>query len=162
MRGRFEAAIREAQDSICAAIEEVDGTKFRQDAWTRDGFGGGITRVMQGGNVWEKAGVNVSVVYGTMAPDAYYTAIGKQPEGPIPEDAGRVPFFAAGEAGFTEGAVELELDTDPITPCPITPQHSLEGPIEPGRNPVSARQTACLLITLRKRIAGNVMPQRRS
>jgi len=36
------------------------------------------------------------VVYGSMAPDAYYTAIGKKPDGPIPEDAGRVPFFAAG------------------------------------------------------------------
>lgn len=47
MRGRFEKAIREAQDSICAAIEEVDGTKFRQDAWTRGSGGGGITRIMQ-------------------------------------------------------------------------------------------------------------------
>lgn len=39
--------IRAAQDSICAAIEEVDGTKFRQDAWLREAGGGGITRVMQ-------------------------------------------------------------------------------------------------------------------
>lgn len=43
----------------------------RQDAWTRADGGGGITRVMQDGNVWEKAGVNVSVVYGTMPPEAY-------------------------------------------------------------------------------------------
>ena len=93
MRGRFEKMIRDAQDSICSAIEEVDGTKFRQDAWTRAGGGGGITRVMQGGNVWEKAGVNVSVVYGTMPADAYRAAIGKDvPAGP--DD--RVPFFAAG------------------------------------------------------------------
>ncbi len=63
--------IREAQDSICKAIEDIDGTKFRQDAWTREDGGGGITRVMQDGNVWEKAGVNVSVVYGSMPPEAY-------------------------------------------------------------------------------------------
>ena len=37
----------QAQDSICAAIAEVDGTQFRTDAWTRPGGGGGITRVMQ-------------------------------------------------------------------------------------------------------------------
>jgi coproporphyrinogen III oxidase len=49
MRARFEAMIRDAQDSICAAIEEVDGTKFRQDAWTRPAGGGGITRVIQVG-----------------------------------------------------------------------------------------------------------------
>jgi len=30
MRFRFEKVIRDAQDSICAAIEEIDGTKFRQ------------------------------------------------------------------------------------------------------------------------------------
>ncbi len=47
MRARFEKQIREAQNSICAAIEELDGTKFRQDAWTRSGGGGGITRIMQ-------------------------------------------------------------------------------------------------------------------
>lgn len=63
--------IRDAQDSICKAIEEIDGTKFRQDAWTRADGGGGITRVLADGNVWEKAGVNVSVVYGSMPPEAY-------------------------------------------------------------------------------------------
>eukprot|EP00887_Chlorella_sp_A99_P004762 scaffold4.g4762.t1 len=71
MRCRFEKMIRDVQDSVCKAIEDVDGTKFRTDAWTRPGGGGGITRVMQNGNVWEKAGVNVSVVYGSMPPEAY-------------------------------------------------------------------------------------------
>mmetsp|Transcript_18329 Transcript_18329/g.51339 ORF Transcript_18329/g.51339 Transcript_18329/m.51339 type:complete len:370 (-) Transcript_18329:466-1575(-) len=94
MRGRFEKAIRDSQNSICAAIEELDGAKFHQDAWTRPGGGGGITRVIEGGNVWEKAGVNVSVVYGSMPPEAYRAATGTDKE--IPADAGRVPFFAAG------------------------------------------------------------------
>ncbi len=87
--------IREAQDSICAAIEEVDGKKFHQDAWTRPGGGGGISRVLQDGNVWEKAGVNVSVVFGTMPPEAYRaaTAATVQTNGKKLEP---VPFFAAG------------------------------------------------------------------
>ena len=77
MRGRFEKMIRGIQSQVCAAIEEVDGNTFRQDAWTRPGGGGGITRVMQEGNVWEKAGVAVSVVYGTMPAEAYRVAVGK-------------------------------------------------------------------------------------
>lgn len=73
----FEAAIRAAQDSICGTIEEVDGTPFREDAWARQEGGGGISRVLQGGNVWEKAGVNVSVVYGGMPIEAYRSATDK-------------------------------------------------------------------------------------
>lgn len=40
--------------------------QFQEDAWVRPNGGGGISRVMTGGNVFEKAGVNLSVVYGTM------------------------------------------------------------------------------------------------
>ena len=47
MRGRFEVAIRAAQDQICSAVEQVDGGKFHEDAWTRQGGGGGISRVLQ-------------------------------------------------------------------------------------------------------------------
>ena len=47
MRGRFEAEIRKAQDAICAAVEDMDGGKFHEDAWTRPGGGGGISRVLQ-------------------------------------------------------------------------------------------------------------------
>ncbi|KAK3272347.1 Chloroperoxidase 1 [Cymbomonas tetramitiformis] len=100
MRASFEKMIREAQDSICAAIEEIDGTKFHEDAWTRPGGGGGISRVMQNGNVFEKAGINVSVVYGTMPQEAYRAATGtaEKGEGKSTEQgkAGRIPFFAAG------------------------------------------------------------------
>ncbi|KAI8466547.1 MAG: coproporphyrinogen III oxidase chloroplast precursor [Monoraphidium minutum] len=99
MRFRFEKMIRAAQDSICASIEEIDGSKFRQDAWIRKEGGGGITRVIQDGNVWEKAGVNVSVVYGSMPPEAYRAASGNPELLKKAKDAGdtsRVPFFAAG------------------------------------------------------------------
>lgn len=46
-KARFERMIRDAQDSICAAVEKLDGGSFHQDAWTREDGGGGITRVLQ-------------------------------------------------------------------------------------------------------------------
>ena len=53
------------QDEICAALEKMDGgARFREDLWTRDEGGGGRTRVMEGGAVFEKAGVNFSEVHG--------------------------------------------------------------------------------------------------
>ncbi|KAJ7562825.1 hypothetical protein O6H91_03G085600 [Diphasiastrum complanatum] len=98
MRARYEGMIRRAQDEICAAVEGIDGGQFREDVWTRAGGGGGISRVLQNGNVWEKAGVNVSVVYGTMPPEAYRAATGSgSGTSAIPVNkAGRIPFFAAG------------------------------------------------------------------
>lgn len=96
IKARFERVIRTAQDNICKAIEDIDGTKFREDAWVRSDGGGGITRVMQNGNVWEKAGVNVSVVYGSMPPEAYRAATGNPDALKGKEITGRVPFFAAG------------------------------------------------------------------
>lgn len=100
MRAKFERMILAAQDDICAAIEAVDGCKFRQDSWVRPGGGGGISRVLQDGNVWEKAGVNVSVVYGSMPREAYRAATGTATSAPPAGGAagadGRVPFFAAG------------------------------------------------------------------
>jgi coproporphyrinogen III oxidase len=58
--------IHELQDSICEALEDVDGkARFVTDEWDREnGLGGGITRVISGGQVFEKGGVNSSVVWG--------------------------------------------------------------------------------------------------
>ncbi|XP_010455983.1 PREDICTED: coproporphyrinogen-III oxidase 1, chloroplastic-like [Camelina sativa] len=94
VRARFETMIRTAQDKVCEAIEAVEGgPKFKEDVWSRPGGGGGISRVLQDGNVWEKAGVNVSVVYGVMPPEAYRAAKGAATSEQKP---GPVPFFAAG------------------------------------------------------------------
>ncbi|KAI5081624.1 hypothetical protein GOP47_0001367 [Adiantum capillus-veneris] len=82
------------RDSEHEAVEAVDGCSFREDSWVRPGGGGGISRVLQDGNVWEKAGVNVSVVYGTMPPEAYRAATSTS--GIPVNKAGRVPFFASG------------------------------------------------------------------
>ncbi|XP_052173926.1 oxygen-dependent coproporphyrinogen-III oxidase, chloroplastic [Diospyros lotus] len=96
-RARFEKMIRDAQDSVCAAIEAVDqGGKFKEDVWSRPGGGGGISRVLQDGAVWEKAGVNVSVVYGLMPPEAYRAANPTSAGADESTKPGPVPFFAAG------------------------------------------------------------------
>src|ERR1035438_10438233 len=57
--------IEELQNRICSALEAADGAaKFREDLWNRSEGGGGKTRVIARGNVFEKGGVNTSVVYG--------------------------------------------------------------------------------------------------
>lgn len=61
----YTAYFQDLQDRICAGLEEVDGTaRFREDGWQRDGGGGGRTRVLAEGAVFEKAGVNFSEVFG--------------------------------------------------------------------------------------------------
>ncbi len=68
-RGEWIEFIYHLQDKICKALEEVDGKAlFHQDEWQRaEGKGGGgLTRVIQNGNVFEKGGVNTSVVYGNV------------------------------------------------------------------------------------------------
>ena len=57
------------QDSICAALEREDGSgHFQEDPWTRPEGGGGRSRVMSAGAVFEKAGVGFSHVTGTSLP----------------------------------------------------------------------------------------------
>ncbi|AND70155.1 coproporphyrinogen III oxidase [Dyella thiooxydans] len=66
---RAEAFLRELQDRICAAVETADGgARFVEDAWTREGGGGGRTRVLRDGAVFEQAGVNFSRVHGDRLP----------------------------------------------------------------------------------------------
>ena len=56
------------QDRICDALTEVDGQAFREDAWEREQGGGGRSRVLEEGEVFEKAGVNFSHVFGDGLP----------------------------------------------------------------------------------------------
>ncbi|CAM6097212.1 unnamed protein product [Calypogeia fissa] len=93
LRAKFEKMIFRIQNEVCAAVEAIDGGTFREDAWSRPGGGGGVSRVLQNGTVWEKAGVNVSVVYGSMPPEAYRAATGTAGN---TNKAGRIPFFASG------------------------------------------------------------------
>eukprot|EP00002_Diphylleia_rotans_P000872 TRINITY_DN1046_c0_g3_i1.p1 TRINITY_DN1046_c0_g3~~TRINITY_DN1046_c0_g3_i1.p1 ORF type:complete len:432 (+),score=88.67 TRINITY_DN1046_c0_g3_i1:44-1339(+) len=93
MRERMTRMVRDTQAAITQAISEIDGTPFREDEWQRPGGGGGWSRVLQDGNVFEKAGVNVSVVYGTMAPAAVREMNSR---GKNLDASGPLPFFAVG------------------------------------------------------------------
>jgi coproporphyrinogen III oxidase len=57
------------QDNICAGLEATDGSgRFREDLWQRETGGGGRTRVLEQGDVFEQAGVNFSHVFGKRLP----------------------------------------------------------------------------------------------
>jgi coproporphyrinogen III oxidase len=58
------------QERITSTLEAVDGGgRFREDAWTRPGGGGGRTRLLAGGALFEKAGVGFSDVQGALRPE---------------------------------------------------------------------------------------------
>jgi coproporphyrinogen III oxidase len=69
MRSRFYEYIQQLQDTITGALELEDGAaKFREDVWKRPEGGGGRTRVIENGAVFEKGGVNISGVHGALPP----------------------------------------------------------------------------------------------
>jgi len=105
------------QESICSDLESLDGRAiFEIDRWTKeDGNGSGITSVICDGNIFEKGGVNFSIVQGNKMPKSAsalrpelegkeYTALGvslvMHPENPyIPTVHANVRFFVAEESG---------------------------------------------------------------
>lgn len=67
VRDQWVSFIHQLQNDICRGLEQEDGkAKFVEDAWKREGGGGGKTRVIVNGNVFEKGGVNTSVVHGAV------------------------------------------------------------------------------------------------
>lgn len=73
-----KAYLMDLQDRICAALRETDGgAGFREDTWERPGGGGGRTRIMQEGAVFERGGINFSHVFGERLPP---TASASRPE----------------------------------------------------------------------------------
>lgn len=86
MKDKFYRYIQTLQDRICNKLEEIDQkAKFREDLWDREQGGGGRTRVIENGNVFEKGGANISRVYGALpkAMQDYF-------------NVGDVDFFACG------------------------------------------------------------------
>ena len=65
------------QDTICDRFAGLDGARFHEDAWERPAGGGGRSRVLADGNVFEQAGVNFSHVFGDQLPA---TATDRRPE----------------------------------------------------------------------------------
>jgi coproporphyrinogen III oxidase len=65
----FSTYISTLQNSICNALERVDGKSvFIEDRWERPEGGGGVSRVIADGKVFEKGGVNTSIVHGQLPP----------------------------------------------------------------------------------------------
>jgi coproporphyrinogen III oxidase len=56
------------QGAIVARLEALDGGKFLRDDWKRPEGGGGTTRILEGGELFERAGVGFSHVTGTQLP----------------------------------------------------------------------------------------------
>ena len=99
MKNKFYQYIQNLQDQICKGLEDVDGsTKFREDIWERPEGGGGRTRVIENGAVFEKGGVNVSAVHGKL-PDSMQK------------------LFSVGEADFFACGISLVLHPkNPMVP----------------------------------------------
>jgi coproporphyrinogen III oxidase len=117
-----ERYLTDLQDRICAALAEADGTAgFAEDAWTRAEGGGGRTRVLAEGTLFEKAGVAFSRVHGSRLPPSAtqhrpelagrpWTAVGVSlvlhPRNPyVPTSHANVRFFTTGETGDGAPAV---------------------------------------------------------
>lgn len=67
MKEQFLTYIQNLQNQITSKLEEVDGlAQFREDIWERPEGGGGRTRVIENGAVFEKGGVNISAVHGKL------------------------------------------------------------------------------------------------
>jgi coproporphyrinogen III oxidase len=79
--------LNELQDRITAAVENADSVKFLRDAWDRPEGGGGESRILSDGAVFERAGVSVSHVFGEKLPPSASSS--------RPEIAG-APFEAMG------------------------------------------------------------------
>ncbi len=117
------------QDAICAGLEREDGAaKFRTDEWTRAEGGGGRTRLLAEGAVFEKAGVAFSHVRGTKLPPSAtahrpelagksWEAVGVStvihPRNPcVPTAHLNVRFFIAGETAGFDAAQPPRLPSD--------------------------------------------------
>ncbi|KAH6642621.1 coproporphyrinogen III oxidase [Boeremia exigua] len=94
MRLRMEQFIKQHQKQIVSELEKVDGTKFTIDSWQRPEGGGGITCVLQDGKVFEKGGVNTSVVYGRLPRAAIQKM--RVNHKALDPDVDSLEFFAAG------------------------------------------------------------------
>jgi coproporphyrinogen III oxidase len=105
------------QTKICSTLEELDGgAQFIKDCWTRSLGGGGITRILTSGKVFEKAGVNYSSVSGEQLPPSAsaqrpelagrkFSALGVSvvihPQNPyVPTSHANIRFFIAEKKGY--------------------------------------------------------------
>ncbi|HEY3754899.1 MAG TPA: oxygen-dependent coproporphyrinogen oxidase [Opitutaceae bacterium] len=116
---------RAIQDRLCAALEAIDGgaAPFVESAWDRPEGGGGRTRVLTNGRIFEKGGVNFSQVKGAALPpsasalrpdlagkpwEALGVSLVMHPLNPfVPTSHFNVRYFTAGEAWWFGGGFDL-------------------------------------------------------
>lgn len=121
MRANLETVksyLLDLQDRLCDGLAAEDGgAGFREESWQREAGGGGRSRVMEHGRVFEKGGVNFSHVHGDRLPPSAtvarpqlagrgFHAVGVSwvlhPENPhVPTSHGNVRFFIAEKEGET-------------------------------------------------------------
>ena len=111
------------QQRIVDALALLDGKPFREDAWRRPEGGGGTSRILEEGNVFERGGVNLSRVYGAALPpsasalrpqlagrafDAMGVSLVLHPRNPYcPTVHMNVRFFCAGDTWWFGGGMDL-------------------------------------------------------
>ncbi|MFP4279901.1 MAG: oxygen-dependent coproporphyrinogen oxidase [Halochromatium sp.] len=115
--GAVEQYLLDLQDRLCAALADADGGGgFREDAWQRANGGGGRSRVLEEGALFEKGGVNFSHVHGDALPASasanrpelagrHFQAMGvslvMHPRNPyVPTSHMNVRFFIAEKPGY--------------------------------------------------------------
>lgn len=87
VRVKAERMVRQAQDSICQAIEELDGSHFVEDVWVSpDGSTDYTDRVLRNGNIFQTVAANVAVIHGTFSSETARAATGGclRIDGPLP------------------------------------------------------------------------------
>ncbi len=100
-KARVSQLMKQLQDKICQALEQLDGVgKFRQDQWEREEGGGGRSRVMREGAVFEQGGVGFSEVWGSDLPPSI---LAQRPE-------------AAGHKWFATGTSMVLHPRNPYVP----------------------------------------------
>jgi len=111
------------QSGIVSALEALDGTSFRTDAWKRPEGGGGTTCIIEEGQLFERGGVNLSHVQGTQLPpsatasrpqlagrpwEAMGVSLVLHPRNPYcPTVHLNVRFFSAGDVWWFGGGMDL-------------------------------------------------------
>lgn len=114
-KSAVKAFLMSLQDSICFQLETVDGGAFLEDEWDCEQGGGGRSRVIRDGGVFEQGGVNFSHVFGNKMPasatahrpelagrqfEAMGVSLVLHPKNPyIPTSHANVRFFIAEKEG---------------------------------------------------------------
>jgi coproporphyrinogen III oxidase len=133
LEDRAVAYFRNLQDQIVAGLELLDGRSFHEDVWERPGGGGGRSRIVADGALFEKAGVNFSDVFGRLRPEMASSLPGDgmtfhatgvslvlHPRSPrVPTVHANVRFIQRGAAAWFGGGTDL-------TPYYVVPEDAVQ------------------------------------